>query len=807
MNDSLTQTIAHTPVGIDDPYKRLPTERFPRDPQPGDRVQINFRAEGAQGAAVILRCGDAASQVEAASLGQGLWTADIGTVESGAYAYTIETDGGGRSEAFGFTVGRWHQVSGVSGVDIRDGGVLLELTDGQGRAGRAALSFPAAGVCRLEFGTGDAAEITGLACTAQQGGGVVQLFAEGVEVQLNLTALTVEVIRPGGAARVRASLAFRWLEGASGLSKIEGRFTATADEALYGLGERFDGADRRGRPYDVRVYEEYKEQGARTYLPVPLVVSERAWGVWLDAAEPSLFDLRGETCAITLDKLPESPLTLALNLIVADDAYGVTGAFTALNGGLAVPPKWAFGPWMSSNDWNSQARTEEVVRRTLGEDIPATVLVLEAWSDENTFYIFNDAQYAPKPGGDKFSLKDFSFAGRWPDPKGLIDGCHANGIHVILWQIPVQKSVPEEHAQQRADEAHMIERGYGVQNAAGTPYRCQGWWFTDGLVVDFTHPQARDWWFAKRAYLFDELGIDGMKTDGGEHLWGRDLRLHDGRRGLEMFNAYPNSYVGAYHAFVQERTGGNGLTFSRAGFTGAGQYPAHWAGDENSTWSAYKASIQAGLSAGLSGVSMWSWDIGGFSGDVPTVELYLRSVAVGALSPLMQYHSEWNPALENRDRTPWNIAERHRDPRALDVYRRYAKLRMRLIDYLYGEARVLSGAGLPMMRYPQLVYPEAAELLTQDPHAYLFGRDLLVCPVVEKGALTREVRLPPGMWVDAWSGQAFDGNRAVLVPAPLEQIPLFIRAESPARAELLSAVASSHEPLEGAAMSVTGELG
>ncbi len=92
-----------------------------------------------------------------------------------------------------------------------------------------------------------------------------------------------------------------------------------------------------------------------------------------------------------------------------------------------------------------------------------------------------------------------------------------------------------------------------------------------------------------------------------------------------------------------------------------------------------------------------------------------------------------------------------------------------------------------MMRYPQLVYPEAAEVLAGDPHAYLFTRDLLVCPVVEKGAQAREVRLPPGRWVDAWSGQTFEGNRVVLVPAPLEQIPLFIRAQSP-RLEELSAI-------------------
>lgn len=786
MTDTMTRTIVHQPVGIDDPYKRLPTERTPRDPRPGDHLQVNFRAEQVTSASVILTSETGTLTAPARPLGQGFWTADLGMVEPGSYTYTIDP-GVDHSVTFAFSVGRWRQISSVLNVDFKADRVEFSLADEEGRPARASLSFPDDGVCRLEFGTTDVPNRTGRPCTAEQRGETISIRADGIEVEVDIKVLDVTARRPGKDSIIRSSLGFRWLEGSSGLDQVEGHFHAAFGEPLYGLGERFNGADRRGQETDIRVYEEYKEQGQRTYLPVPFVVSPQAWGVWLDAAEPSSFDLREETCVVRLDQFPGKPVRMALHLIVADGAYGVTRAFTRLNGGLNVPPKWAFGPWMSSNDWNSQARTEEVVRRTLVEDVPATVLVLEAWSDEHTFYIWNDAEYTPVAGSAPLKLGDFTFKGRWPDPKRMIDECHAHGIHVLLWQIPVQKHVVEEHAQHHADEAHMTERRFGVMNADGSPYRCQGWWFTDGLVMDFTHPEAADWWFSKRAYLFDELGIDGLKTDGGEHLWGRDLRMHDGRRGLEMFNAYPNSYVGAYHDFVQRHTAGNGLTFSRAGFTGAGRYPAHWAGDENSTWNAYKASIQAGLSAGLSGVSMWSWDIGGFSGEIPTVELYLRSVAFGTFSPIMQYHSEWNGAVENRDRTPWNIAERHQDPRALDVYRRYARLRMTLLDYLHDEAREMSAAGIPMMRYPHLVYPEAAAFLRQDQETYLFTRDLLVCPVVEKGALAREVRLPPGFWVDAWSGETFEGNRVVLMPAPLEQIPLFIHAESPRREVLLAA--------------------
>jgi alpha-glucosidase (family GH31 glycosyl hydrolase) len=343
---------------------------------------------------------------------------------------------------------------------------------------------------------------------------------------------------------------------------------------------------------------------------------------------------------VAVEAAPRAGDALVVHLIVADAPYDVTAAFVALTGAIALPPRWAFGPWMSANTWNDQATAMAAVRRTLAEGVPATVLVLEAWSDEATFYVFNDAEYDAVPGGDRLGLADLRFGGRWPDPKGMIDACHAEGVRVVLWQIPVLGRCPTPHPQHDADVAHALERGYVIRHGDGTPYRNAGWWFTDALVFDPTNPDARAWWFDKRRYLFDDLGIDGMKTDGGEHLWGRDLIAWNGQRGTELVNRYAQAYVDAYHGFVTEATGGDGLTFSRAGYVGAQRTPAHWAGDENSTWSAFRASIQAGLSAGMAGVSIWGWDIAGFSGEIPTVELYLRSTQMACFCPVMQYHSE-----------------------------------------------------------------------------------------------------------------------------------------------------------------------
>ena len=860
--------IVHDPYGNDAPYKSSPAERFPRDPGRGDAGEVGSRlpagARAAWADVTHTRPGGAvdAKRVAATKLAGDAWAVDLGSFAAGQVEYVLHAsvDGppgaaagavsaaqsGGAGEPlrsagpYRFDVGAWTTVTGVGDPVVAGDEVRLELATDRRRAWLA-FTFPTAGACRLTLsraeptGAGaaprgavedgaasESAGVSGAGAGAAQPVPTVELreahwgftaHAPGIVVRVDRADLTVSVATPEAphTPLFSGSLRFAWLEREGVMSTtVVANFATGEGETLYGLGERFVDADRNGQRWDVRVYEEYKEQRKRTYIPVPLLVSERSYGVWLDASEPSYLDLSEREAAWTVERLHVEPggterSLLELVVFVATEPYGVTAAFTRLTGRPAVPPPWAFGPWMSANTWNSQALVEEVVARTLAEDVPASVIVIEAWSDEATFYIFNDAEYEPKAGGAPHALADFRFKGRWPDPKGMVDWCHANGVRVVLWQIPVHKRLGEPHAQHDLDGAHMLANRLAVLEADGAPYRNKGWWFSDALVADFSNPATGEFWFGKRRYLFDELGIDGMKTDGGEHLWGRGLRAHDGRRGLELFNTYANDYVGAYHTFIQDVTDGDGVTFSRSGYTGAQRFPIHWAGDEDSTWSAYRASVRAGLSAGVSGIGMWAWDLGGFSGEIPPADLYMRSAAMAAFCPIMQFHSEPHGASERRDRTPWNIAERHGDPNALTVYRRYAHLRMRLRDYLHGEAEAAAAAGLPLMRYPALAYPSRHDFLAADEYAYLLGRDLLVAPVTERGVETREVRLPPGAWVDLWSGSELAGDRVFHAPATLDTIPVFVRADSERLGFLLGAAAGSGGEPSGSGPVADGE--
>lgn len=433
----------------------------------------------------------------------------------------------------------------------------------------------------------------------------------------------------------------------------------SSGEHVVGLGERFHSLDQRGWAVDATVFEQYCDQGVRTYLPVPFahVVGGAGWGFHVDTTRRVWFDIgKQDADRLWVEVLvdPDDPV-VNLHIWEGEPAEVLSGFFDVVGRPTRIPD-WAYRPWISSNEWNTQARVEAEVERSLSEGVAVGAIVIEAWSDEGTIHIWRDAQYTPRHDGEPLRFDDFTFPedGAWPDPKGMIDRLHAKGVRVILWQIPV---VPdhelEDDEQLVADRVALQERGFAVLEEDGRPYRNRGWWFPRALLPDFTRGEVREWWTEKRRYLLEEMGVDGFKTDGGEHTWGDELRFGDGTRGDLTNNRYPNLYAQAFHELL-ERTGTDGLTFSRAGHAGAGSYPGHWAGDERSTWEAYRASVTAGLTAGASGIFSWSWDHGGFSGELPSAELYLRTGAMAVLSPIMQYHAEFNHhRTPSRDRTPW----------------------------------------------------------------------------------------------------------------------------------------------------------
>jgi alpha-glucosidase (family GH31 glycosyl hydrolase) len=723
--------IVHRPLGSGHPYRIDPDQRHPVHPVAGDVVEVR-----------VIAGRDVTSVALDLEFDGGTSTIPMQLVDPDAvYADSKAGDG---------------HLATASGArpDVGDRSIFVGTFDAP------------AGPHRYRFATAD--EVTEwypcFGAAWSDSGGNLRLHGDS----------PVDV---GGA---------EWLVAADGPVRCRVALPLASGEHVVGFGERYHSLDQRGHRLDARVFEQYKQQGKRTYLPSPfaVVTGGAGWGFHVDTSRVTVFDVghdRDDALVVEVEMDPTDP---AVDLrLYAGPPREVLAAHVGAIGGLVRPPDWVFRPWMSANEWNTQQRVLDEVERSIELDIPVGAIVIEAWSDEATFVAFNDAEYTPNDDGAPMKLADFTFPvdGRWPDPKGMIDRLHALGVKVLLWQIPIvpidrDRDVSATAAEQvRADGRTLIERGLCVREEDNSPYHNRGWWFPGGLLPDWTNPETRRWWTDKRRYLLDELGIDGFKTDGGEHAWGDELRYHDGSRGDVTNNLFANQYAGAYHELLQ-RTGTDGITFSRAGFTGAGAVPCHWAGDEDSTWEAFRASITAGLTAGMSGVPFWGWDIAGFSGEIPTVELWARATAMSALCPIMQYHSEYNHGRSpSNDRTPWNLAERHGDDRAVTIYRRYAHLRGRLLPYITEQADRTVATGVPMMR--PLCVDHADEQLWEHPFQYMFGDDLLVAPVCWEDTDDLEVYLPAGDWVDVWTGSREGGGRSVTTSVPLDRIPVFARAD------------------------------
>lgn len=793
--------IVHLPLGIEDPYNPQPWERTPREPCAGEPVTVYVVTHPAglvDALSLLVTVAGVPRFIQAQSVaweGEGKrWRADLGTFDAGtrvAYQIRAHTTSGElhESAAFTFEVATWQTLTAVHRWQATEDGVVLSMLDEHKHALEVRLSIVATGEILVSMGgqAGEEREATAepeTACRSRQEGDYLILEGADTEVQIDLSSCALLARR--GETLVSSSHEqpfLSWLGSDPACARsLRLSLALEEKEALYGTGERFDAFNRRGGRFDVRVYEQYKNQGARTYMPVPLVLSSQGYALFIEGTRPLAIDAGAAlqntlTLEAEIDRTGKAPLTA--RLFLAETPLEALQAYLCRTSLPTLPPEWVFGLWMSANDWNSQQRVMAEVERGEREGIPGDVVVIEAWADEATFYIWNDAQYTLLPTDRPPRLADFHFPpeGRWPDPLSMIEQLHRQGKRLILWQIPLLKRMDDEpHTQNSADAEAVIQHGWCARNADGSPYRNPGWWFPGALLPDFTSSEARKWWLDRRRYLVEEMGVDGFKTDGSEHIWGRDLLFADGRRGDEMINAFPVLYARTYHQLLRESGREDGVTFSRAGYAGSQCYPAHWAGDENSTWEAFRHSIIAGLSAGASGIPFWGWDIAGFSEEIPDGELYRRAWMMATFCPIMQYHSEYNARREPcRDRTPWNIAERTGDAEVLPVCRFYTALRRQLRPYILREAEHTALTGRPLMCALPLAYPTDPRA-TAYPYQYMFGRDLLVAPTVHPGLTTQEVYLPAGQWYDLWTHTPLEGAQALIVDVPANRIPVYVRA-------------------------------
>ena len=319
-------------------------------------------------------------------------------------------------------------------------------------------------------------------------------------------------------------------------------------DGAYGMGEKYNAVNQKGHTAVNEVEEKFCFQGGKTYCPAPFFWTNTGFGLYAATDERTSFRF-GEKAVC-------AELPVDCRVVLFSGMPGeIIRDYMDLFGPAKLPPKWAFGPWISANHWDSQEKVERAVAQAEEHGFPVCALVAEAWSDEATFYIFNGAGYTPKPNGQPLHYEDFDFSTStyWPNPKGLLEKLHQAGAHLVLWQIPVYKKQGSDETlcqQNELDREDAVQRGLCVHTTDGSPYTIpEGHWFAGSMIPDFYNPQTVHTWLAKRKYLLD-MGVDGFKTDGGEFVYSEELRFATGNNGRQGVNGYAQSYTDAYTKFI-----------------------------------------------------------------------------------------------------------------------------------------------------------------------------------------------------------------------------------------------------------------
>jgi alpha-D-xyloside xylohydrolase len=493
-----------------------------------------------------------------------------------------------------------------------------------------------------------------------------------------------------------------------------------------------------------------------TSVYAPYYLSSRGYAIFVQGNWPGFFDFaNSDPQRIKIEF--EGP-SFATKLYTATDPAALVRAHALDAGPPFMPPKWMFMPWR----W----RDEHTHRTTYYDGTPVTgpfnseimedVLMMRAFGIPNGIY-WIDRPWGPgKPWGyDDFNID----AERLPNFAAMVKWLDGQQTKMVLWIAPFFQGKMMREAQ---------ARGYTL---AGQVRPATG---NNFPMVDLTNPGAKSYWQGGIAKLL-KLGVAGFKLDRGEEDIPEEgpSKVFDGRTIRENRNAYPAMYVKAVYEVAMQYRGDDFFLMPRAAYTGSSPYSVFWGGDIGGTQEGLRASILALQRSAVMGYPNWGSDICGYNQQLLEQEVCGRWLAFGALNPIMEVGPTRNVAFWNLPREP------SYDSQLIAIWRLYARLHERLVDYSYQYAQEATKTGMPIVR-PLFMVDPAAPAAWSNWWTYMYGRDLLVSPIWEKGKRTQEVYLPTGdSWRDAWNpSKIYKGGQTIQVDADLHQLPLFIREGS-----------------------------
>lgn len=512
-------------------------------------------------------------------------------------------------------------------------------------------------------------------------------------------------------------------------------FDLDHDECIYGLGEKFRQLNKRGQMIDLINEDGLGTMTHRTYKNIPFFVSNKGYGVFFNHHTLMTFWVGAQNGADNWVGMEEDFLDY---YVILGDIKSVLSQYTDITGKGVMPPDWTFGFWQSKFTYHSAEETLDIIRKMREFEIPCDVMHLDTdwfWRDWHCDL--------------KFDPVDF------PDPAAYFKEMADMGVNVSLWHMPYIRKPSDLYSELEACGGFVKDQEGGILNfeTCGEGEQMVG-------VIDFSNPEAVAIY---KKYIKEvlELGARCMKTDFGE---GVPLDgIYHGSDAVHYRNLYAFEYNKAAFEVTQEVFGEDqGVVWARSGWAGSQRYPLHWGGDIAANHHAFGPELCGALSFGLSGCQFWSHDIGGFLGENPDMELYVRWYQFGMFNSHSRTHG-------CGDREIYKL-----DEYTMNQCRELIRMRYSMMPYIIGSSRECVRDSLPMMLPLVAEYqddPSTWNLATE----YLFGKHLLYAPV-----LNLEHRctfyLPDGKWTDWFSGEVLDGRQWVTrKEIPLEKFPLFLR--------------------------------
>ncbi|GAB2971990.1 glycoside hydrolase family 31 protein [Saccharothrix stipae] len=532
---------------------------------------------------------------------------------------------------------------------------------------------------------------------------------------------------------------------------LEQRFRGYPGERFYGLGQHGHGRlDQKGCVIDL-----VQRNGE---IAIPFLVSSRGYGLlWHNPAVG-----RVELGMDTTRWVARDSRQIDYWITAGDRPADILARYAEATGHPPVMPEWAAGFWQSKLRYKTQDELLAVAREHHGRGLPLSVIVADFF-------------HWPVMGSWRFDPAS------WPDPAAMVRELDEMGVRLMVSVWPNVGPASENYEPMRRAGLLVGRTGGGLTR--------QHWPDPSGYVetayVDSTNPAARRylWEQVKRNYLPHGIKVwwlDACEPDLASEL--AENAVYHAGPGRAVANLYPLVHAQAFYEGMREEGEDEVVLLIRSAWAGSQRYGAAvWSGDIASTFGSLAVQVRAGLNMAMSGIPWWNSDIGGFLGGDPDDEefreLVIRWFQYAVFTPLLRLHGDRAPnqpftaEMTGGPNELWSFGET-----AYPILCDQLHLRERLKPYVLDQMRVAHGTGLPPMRPLFVDFPDD-ERAWQVEDQFMFGPDLLVAPVTEYRARARTVYLPAGTdWTDAWTGAPAVGGTTVDAAAPLDRIPVFVRA-------------------------------